>query len=166
MCKFRHILGSSHADYSRRSTSMALGRPSMISHQAHQAVPLPYVATEHHATDPAPRTCIFFNYNMKLFFILGDILDRIYDSRRGNKTEPNHRDNLNLQNFHDIEGIESSLSLFQSNLPFPLQWKESHRNSNGPPTQLPRESNILHARLATSITFPFLQTKHIIDTFI
>lgn len=122
-----------------RSASMALGRPSMIS-RYHQ-VPLPDVLGDDSTGGPVPQVTVFFNMNMRLFYILGDILGTVYGPGRGARTD----DGINGDISKDIEAIETSLSSFLSTLPQAFRWENSRRHGQWE-QQVLRQTNILRAR--------------------
>lgn len=76
----------------------------MIS-RYHQ-VPLPDVLGDDSTGGPVPQVTVFFNMNMRLFYILGDILGTVYGPGRGARTD----DGINGDISKDIEAIETSLS--------------------------------------------------------
>ncbi|KAL5363427.1 fungal-specific transcription factor domain-containing protein [Aspergillus floccosus] len=121
------------------SASMALGRPAMISR--HHGVPLPDVVGDESTRDPVPQVTVFFNLNMRLFYILGDILGTVYGPSRAARTEDGINDDIS----RDIEAIKTSLSSFCSTLPRALRWEKpdlrGHREQ-----QVLRQTNILRAR--------------------
>ncbi|KAL4888826.1 fungal-specific transcription factor domain-containing protein [Aspergillus ambiguus] len=125
------------------SASMALGRPSMISR--HHRVPLPDSLGEHITGDPTPRVDLFFNLNMTLFYILGDILGTIYEPHRASRAGPQRDPRPNLEFTAHINEIEKSLLLFYSDLPPSLRWEGVDRRQPGD-MQMSRKSNILRAR--------------------
>ncbi|KAF9893946.1 hypothetical protein FE257_008917 [Aspergillus nanangensis] len=125
------------------SASMALGRPSMIS--SHISVPFPEAMDDTFTGALDPRVDTFFTCNMKLFYIMGDILNRIYEPRRVNRVESSSHPDPSLEVTSAIAPLDLELSSFASSLPSYLQWEISPRRANGN-RQLRRQTNVLHAR--------------------
>ncbi|PYH97146.1 hypothetical protein BO71DRAFT_145754 [Aspergillus ellipticus CBS 707.79] len=133
------------------SAGMALGRPPMTYWNS--KVPLPQAIDDEFliGLSQQPHGTIsstaFFNYNMELFRILGEILRKVYkpdlEAERMQQGEPGNFDNRIARAIVDID---LSLARFSSSLPEALRYDGTNQSSCVENT-LHRQSVILQARV-------------------